>query len=151
MTRRGHARRRLHGPGAAGCALAFLLVLGAEAFAVRACPHHLTWQGEDQAAETAASTSTASRIPPRSEEPGPVGHAHGGVHSSGGADHGGDVPCTCVGLCHVSAAAPLGTSPPAVQRTAAEVQVRGLASPEEAPPTRTPYLLPFANGPPLPA
>lgn len=111
-------------------ALAFLIALAGEVSGAHACPHH-----EIALAGQPADAGLHEHDPHAGDPAGDPGHSG---------------PCTCVGVCHGSAAAPLPSVGPVVGH------FRGVSSPAPAlvPDSGTsvrlllPYVLPYANGPP---
>src|SRR5690606_17775921 len=103
-------------------ALVFVHAASGEGLAGHDCPHH---------------------EPPRA-------HGHD-VHDAGPAD-GADPasPCTCVGVCHGSAASPVPAT--GHERVQAPTTVRAhgpIVVPASPPLQPAAYLLPYPNGPPL--
>lgn len=114
----------------------FLLAGTADVYGLHDCPHH-DHGGGDAAVQAAEAT--------------PPGHdAH---VTSGQPEHEppAGAPCTCVGTCHGSAAAPVvaqGPESPATDLVRAE---RRLTAPTRPAPSTDPtaFLIPYPNGPPL--
>lgn len=114
--------------------LVFLGVGAAEAYAVRQCPHH------DLAGSPAADGHATSHDVVRASEEGDRRPEHDGT----------EAPCSCVGACHASADAPLGSSAPLGVQLADRIDVRAPLAPSLSPlPDAPAYLLPYPNAPPL--
>lgn len=108
---------------AALLALLFLGGLVTEAYGLHRCPHH------------------------HGSAPTPTATASLGASDSGPG--GGPGPCTCVGSCHGGAATPIpGMGTEATVPAAPVVSGASAPAPHPHPRYRSPYLLPFPNGPP---
>lgn len=114
----------------------FLLVAGAEeALGYHRCPHHEAVPGEH------------GPLPAHSAH-----RAHGSTEHQSGTHRGSapEAPCTCIGTCHTTAAAPLA----AFAATEILFVIRGanpFAPNKTADPLSNPlaYLFPHANAPPI--
>lgn len=117
-------------------ALAFSLGLGAEVYGLHDCPRH-----HHDPPATAPVAPDAATSPTERAADGPL--------PSESAPEG---PCTCVGTCHASAASPHPgiVSSQALPATGATRTIAP-ASADVVPARRSPYLLPYANGPPAAA
>lgn len=116
--------------------LAFAAGLAGEAYGAHDCPHH------DADGRRAAAA-----------------HGQGGGDTSGLADRSAAEPpleapprgpCTCVGSCHATATALHAASPPVLPAAVEADLPSGVPVAEGRVPRLEAYLLPFANGPPLP-
>lgn len=116
--------------------LVFIGVGTTEAYAVRECPHH------DPAGSLAADDHRAPHDVVRVPEEGDRRPAHDSTQP----------PCSCVGTCHASADAPLGSTAPVRVHLADRIAVQAPPAPSISPlPDAPAYLLPYPNGPPLSA
>lgn len=137
------ARRAGDRPGVRGmrvtallAALVFLVALAGEVWGAHGCRHHgVVPAGSFE--DAAALAGLHEHDHAQEAEAAPVDDsAHAG-------------PCLCVGACHGSAASPLPSVGPAVDRV--DVGSTGsVVLPDGATPARLllPYLLPYGNGPP---
>lgn len=135
--------------------LAFLLGLAGEAYGF----HHDHGHANDPPAPAGA----AGHLHHAPEAEQPLSLASSGRSDPQGAPADGrrasepgstegpsdESPCTCLGICHGASASPLPSSPPRVQVRIGQVEAgRDPADEHRALRPPTPYLLPFANGPP---
>lgn len=135
--------------------LAFVLGLAGEAYGF----HHDHGHGHDPPAP--AGSAGHLHHAPEVEEPLPRASSlasgpHGVPSEARRASEPGstegppdEAPCTCLGICHGASASPLPSSPPRVQVRIGQVEAgRDPADEHRALRPPTPYVLPFANGPP---
>lgn len=122
---------------------AFLLGSGADVYGYHTCPHHSL----PAAAPSAEHAAAAGEQGPHAHD-APAGRAESHDEHSGD-DHSG--PCTCIGLCHATAAAPEpSTPPPAALPAALDLRARRIPTSAESPHRRVVgLLLPYPNGPPI--
>lgn len=119
----------------------FLLAGAADVYGLHRCSHHDRTDPVTEVAHAAAETAAPGRpvLAPASDP------ENAGEHPSDGF-------CTCVGACHAGAASPspaAGASTPASGRVGSVAFNRLEAEAPRA--SRSDYLLPFANAPPLSA
>lgn len=112
--------------------LVFLLGLASEAFALRSCPHHHPDREGTRAPAPVTSLDQSSSGSP--------------------ADRADPPRCMCVGSCTTATSAPLPAQD-AVPRVATPSPARhgAAAVDDRVPSAPSPYLLPYANGPPAAA
>lgn len=122
-----------------------LLLSGAgDAFGAHACPHHAAIQAPAYAVQAAAADHHAAHA---SHDPTPAPEPE---HDDG---HDGHEACTCGGVCPVSTG-PAPLAPAWLVRVPLVLPYAAPAAhpdPTGLPSRLTPYLLPFAQAPPLPA
>lgn len=132
-----------------------LLLSGAgDAFGAHACPHHDAIVAPGYASSVADAVDASSSMDAADAVPHGAHASHAGTPAPEHGDgHDGHEACTCGGVCPVSA----GPAPLAGRALLHVPLVLPYAAPAAHPdptglPSRlTPYLLPFAQAPPLPA